>query len=188
MNIGQAYPEELFSGIDLIYLHQSKRFMQCVFQCGGVITFDDRMHIEGEGDRSIAQLPNTVHRLQAACHTDFVDVFAKRTDVRDHIYIATLGLLGHGKGTLVLFFSFHQLLLQFCQLGLILGFLFLGGLLHGSLSLLHSLSEHGLLLSCLLLSALILTAGLFFLPHLLTKLALLFLLLGLQLMTDDCPF
>lgn len=53
MEVRKVYPEKFLSRIDLIDLHKSQSFMQCSLQSRGVITFNDCMDVEGEGDRGI---------------------------------------------------------------------------------------------------------------------------------------
>ena len=94
------YIEEFLSLIHPVDPPVTKFTVQRVLQSGGVFREDDRIHIEMKGHRGVTQFTNTIHRVEAARHSDLVDVLAERADVRDDVNVTGPRQLRLCNGTL----------------------------------------------------------------------------------------
>ena len=93
VNLIEIDMKKLLPGIHEIDLLVREVFLQFRLQRGRILSVYHRMDIEGKWDRRVTKLPNSVERLEAPRHADFVHILPKRPDVGDDVNMPTASQL-----------------------------------------------------------------------------------------------
>ncbi len=92
--------------------------MKRIFKRWSVFAKNHGVYIEWERNTCITQFLYAIHRVESACHTDLIYIFAKRPDIGNDINMPPPGLLRHRHRSFFIYFSFRHSGFKFCDFGL----------------------------------------------------------------------
>lgn len=94
LRIGRSDVEELAAKVHPVYALVRQPLVHLALDAHCVVRKKQRVNVEVEWHRGVAQFPDPVHWVQAASHADLDYSLPKGTDVGDHVDVASAGIRG----------------------------------------------------------------------------------------------